>query len=155
MGFGAMVKYSIVPTVINVIMGTLGALIGIIPVIGGFLVCLTGPIGWVISAVLFAWAGHSLVKGGGGGIGSAAGAGFISALASTIIVGVINLVFQMLGIGVGAALNQNSDAGTMLMGAGVGLGAGLIGGAVALVIWPIVGAVMGAIGGMVAGGPKK
>jgi hypothetical protein len=155
MGFGAMVKYSMVPTVVNVIMGIVGAVIGIIPVIGGLIVCITGPIGWLISAVLFAWAGYSLVKGGGGGIGSAAGAGFISAFASAVIVGLINLVFQMLGIGVGAALNQDSDAGTMAVGVLGGLGAGLIGGVISLVVWPITGAICGAIGGLAAGSPKK
>lgn len=155
MGIGNVLKYSIIATILLVIIGVIGAVIGLIPVVGGFLACLAGPLGWLLAALVLAWAGYSAVKGGSGLLG-AAGTGALSGFLGSIITGIIWLVLSMLGIGVGTALSQDQQSQIVsLVGGGFGVAFGLILGIFAIGAWTIGGAIIGAIGGAVAGSPKK
>ncbi len=152
MGFGAMIKHSIVPTVLNVILGSVAAAILLVPVVNFLYIC-AGPLGYILSAIIFMWAGHRLVKNGDGGLGSAAGAGFISGLASSIIVSIINAVAIAASGGLSGVAGGSGSAA--VAGAVAGGGFGLVGGILGIIVWPIAGAVFALLGGFIAGPQKK
>ncbi len=149
--FGKCFKAALIPTVVLVVLGIFQQVVGMIPVIN-FLVCLAGPLFWLISMVILAWAGFGAAKAGMDLVGGAV-TGAIAGLISSIINGIVGIVLMMLGIGVGTAMGGN-DLGGAAIGAGIGLVGAVIGIAIGVVLGLVLGAVMGAIGALVAGMKK-
>jgi len=149
--FGKCFKAALIPTVILVVLGIFQQVVGLIPVIN-FLVCLAGPLFFLITLVVLAWAGFSAAKGGMDLVGGAV-TGAIAGVVSAVINGIVGLVLNMLGIGVGTALGGN-DLGGAAIGAGIGIVASIIGIVIGVFVGLAVGAVMGAIGAFVAGMKK-
>lgn len=149
--FGKCFKAALIPTVVLVVLGIFQQVVGMIPILN-FLVCLAGPLFFLIMLVVLAWAGFSAAKAGMDLVGGAI-TGAIAGVISAIINGIVGLVLNMLGIGVGAALG-NDDLGGAAIGAGIGIVGSIIGIVLGVFIGLAVGAVMGAIGAFVAGMKK-
>lgn len=147
MEIGKMLKVSIVPIVLLVIVGVLQKFIGLLPVIGGLTSCVLFPLGLLVIAAVLCWSGYGA---GRAGMGIAGGAvvGTIVGLLSSLISVAISFILDLLGIGVGVATN-NFNPVVAMFGVGFGIVAYLLG----VIGWTVTGAICGAIGAVV-GEPK-
>lgn len=148
MDLGKMFKLSLVPAGVMILLSLVSIVISIVPVLN-FLVCLTGPIGFVISLAVLGWAGYNAVKVGGLDVVGAAGVGAIAGGLSSFASGIVQLIVLTFGIGALGALG--GDVGEGALGAGVGAAIGVIAVILGTILGLIVGAVLGAIGGFIAG----
>ena len=154
MDFGKMMGLSAIPIVVLVVLGTLSAIAGSIPLLN-VIACVFMPLYLVIQIGVLIWAGHSAAKSGLDMAGAAITGAIVAGVASLVngILGlIINLVANMLGLGITVA--SGTDPTGQLGGI---VGGGLVavlcipGGAI---IAAIVGAILAAIGALIAGTKK-
>lgn len=148
MDLGKMFKLSLVPAGAMILLSLVNTVIGIVPVLN-FLVCLTGPIGFLIALAVLGWAGYNAVKAGGLDVVGAAGTGAIAGGLSGLVSGIVQLAVLMLGMGPQGLLDGGVGAGAL--GAGVGAAIGVAAVILGTMLNLIIGAVLGAIGGFIAG----
>ncbi len=147
MDIGKMVNLALIPTGALVALGIVQSVIGLIPGVGPYVGCITGPIGLVITMIVLGWTGYNAVKAGGLGVAEAAGTGAIAGALSSLINGIIGLVLLTLGFA-GAALG--GDGANAAFGTEVGVAIGLFVLVSATALGLVMGAVLGAIGGFIA-----
>ncbi|MFA5077271.1 MAG: hypothetical protein WC488_02495 [Candidatus Micrarchaeia archaeon] len=154
MDFGKMIGLAVMPIVVLVVLGTLSAIAGSIPLLN-VIACVFMPLYLIIQLGVLIWAGHSAAKSGldmaGAAITGAIVAG-VASLVNGIIALLINVVAGMLGMGITVA--TGTDPTGQLGGM---LGGGLV--AVlcipgAAIIAAVIGAVLAAIGALIAGTKK-
>lgn len=138
------------PIIAAIGLGIVGVILGFIP----FLVCLVGIPIFLVNIGILGWAGFKAAKEDGMDVTGGAVTGLVTGIVSSLVVGIINLVLALLGVGAVGALS-NSGAGNTVLNAGITGVAGIIGIVFGVGFWAVVGALAGAGGAYYANNMSK
>jgi|SRR5208283_4542425 len=144
--FGKAVKASLLPMAGVVVIGIIGAVLGLVP----YLSCLVGIPLMLVTIVVLGWGGFRAAKTQGMDVVGGALTGLIAGAIGGLIVGIIGAILSILGIAAGAAMGSGIGA----VGAGIGIVASIVGIVIGVIFWAILGAIAGAIGAYIAGMKK-
>lgn len=156
MDFKRIINAAMVPTIILVVLGIIGTILGFLlgkflPFIGGIIGIVLGLGIFVVECLILGWAGYSAAKKYQLDVVGAALTGALSAFVASIINGIISIVLSLVGL---MPVVSSNPLETTIGGAAT-LVFLLIGLVIGVVIYTVIGVVLGAIGGFLGQGKKK
>ncbi len=156
MDFKKIISAAMIPTVILVVLGIIGSVLGVLlgmflPGIGGIIALVLGLGVFVLECLILGWGGYSAVKKYQFDLVGAALTGAVAGFVSGLINSIVSVILSLFAT-VPAASSNPTQA---LYGGAAALLCGPVMVIASAVFGAVIGAVLGAIGGFLGRGKKK